>query len=47
MQENVASVALYGTGEKVNYSVDKYGLVLELPDKYPETVDLIVEIRQK
>jgi len=45
LQKNIASVELFNTNEKINYSADKYGLVVELPDKYHNIVDLIIEIR--
>lgn len=47
MQENIATIALHDKDERISYSVNKYGLVLELPDKYREVVDLIIEVTRK
>jgi alpha-L-fucosidase len=47
MKKNVVNVQLFGTAEKLPYIINKYGLVIELPDKYFDNVDLVIEVNQK
>ena len=46
-QGKIKKMRFYSSGKKVNYKVDKFGLVFEVPDKEKDSIDTIIEMRVK
>ena len=47
LNEDIASVTLYQSPNKLDYSGNDYGTVIKLPEGHEDEIDLVVEIELK